>query len=582
MAMTPAMESIFANAQQNAASLIETATLAINAKVNTIEEAEAMIQELSSEAVKFNELLTCIMNAMRQVESGDMQKEEAAGIIAPAVKELKDKCTALKIANVEAPGDDITEDEIATLRELIIGAKAAAEDRLVAIRLCDDCKVDPEVENELNPPEENGEAFDGDVSMEAYEDIAEEAIFLASKYLHTAECDTAKTLYTNAKKLYSMGSKDKALEYMKKAKSMYESCLKTLLNESGKFEKAERTETIKKNGGTSTIRHNVTRTNSLTFSIARSKLERKIDRCTAHILEWSNNSNNKKYEDILDQLKADREQAKAAQKAAKATESINEMEDSNMENYAEFMFACESMMDDLQMELDGYVATEGILRGEDSIPSKIGAKLRGAASKLKSALRRGDKKAVDEAEKEYCEAADALADAAEEEPGKKSLSTAAKIGMVAAGATLAFAGLATAGKMMKNKAEGKPIVDVKGAVGAMKAAIHQAASKVGKIPGMVKGAAGKAVGAVKGMGSNAKYAVTTTGSAAKGAAGKVGGAVKGIFSKKKQAEVATATTDALCEMFGIDERIVYDTIMEAFNNIDTDDVEFAAQLESMF
>ena len=166
MAMTPAMESIFANAQQNAASLIETATLAINAKVNTIEEAEAMIQELSSEAVKFNELLTCIMNAMRQVESGDMQKEEAAGIIAPAVKELKDKCTALKIANVEAPGDDITEDEIATLRELIIGAKAAAEDRLVAIRLCDDCKVDPEVENELNPPEENGEAFEFDPATE--------------------------------------------------------------------------------------------------------------------------------------------------------------------------------------------------------------------------------------------------------------------------------------------------------------------------------------------------------------------------------------------------------------------------------
>ena len=184
MAMTPAMESIFANAQQNAASLIETATLAINAKVNTIEEAEAMIQELSSEAVKFNELLTCIMNAMRQVESGDMQKEEAAGIIAPAVKELKDKCTALKIANVEAPGDDITEDEIATLRELIIGAKAAAEDRLVAIRLCDDCKVDPEVENELNPPEENGEAFEFDPATEGI------ASFIQK--MHTKKVNKAK------------------------------------------------------------------------------------------------------------------------------------------------------------------------------------------------------------------------------------------------------------------------------------------------------------------------------------------------------------------------------------------------------
>ena len=582
MAMTPAMESIFANAQQNAASLIETATLAINAKVNTIEEAEAMIQELSSEAVKYNELLTCIMNAMRQVESGDMQKEEAAGIIAPAVKELKDKCTALKIANVEAPGDDITEDEIATLRELIIGAKAAAEDRLVAIRLCDDCRVDPEVENELNPPDEHGDAFDGDVSMEAYEDIAEEAIFLASKYLHTAECDTAKTLYENAKKLYSMGSKDKAVQYMQKAESMYNSCLKKLLSESGKFEKAERTDTIKKINGTSAIRHNVTRTDSLTFSIARSKLERKIDRCTAHILEWTNNSNNKKYEDILDQLKADREQAKAAQKAAKATESINEMEDSNMENYADFMFACESMMDDLQMELDGYIATEGILRGEDSIPSKISSKLRSAASKLKSALRRGDKKAVDEAEKEYCDAADALADAAEEAPGKKSMSTAAKIGMVAAGSALAFVGLASAGKMMKNKAEGKPIVDIHGAVNAMKTAIRKAASKVGKIPGMVKGAAGKVGGAVKGMGGDAKYAVTTTGGALKGAAGKVGGAVKGIFSKKQQAEVAGESAGALCEMYGIDERIVYDTIMEAFNNIDTDDDGLAAELSAMF
>ena len=582
MAMTPAMESIFANAQQNAASLIETATLAINAKVNTIEEAEAMIQELSSEAVKYNELLTTIMNAMRQVESGDMQKEEAAGIIAPAVKELKDKCTALKIANVEAPGDDITEDEIAILRELIIGAKAAAEDRLVAIRLCDDCKVDPEVENELNPPEEHGDAFDGDVSMESYEDIAEEAVFLASKYLHTAECETAKTLYDNAKKLYSMGSKDKALQYMQKAESMYKSCLKKLLTESGKFEKAERTDTVNKLGSSSAIRHNVIRTDSLTFSIARSKLERKIDRCTAHILEWSNNSNNKNYEEILNQLKADREQAKAAERAAKASESINEMEDSNMENYSEFMLACESMMDDLQMELDGYVATEGILRGEDSIPSKIGAKLRSAASSLMRALKRGDKKAADEAEREYCDAADQLADQAEEEPGKKSYSTAAKIGMVAAGSALAFAGLAAAGKMMKNKAEGKPIVNVRGAVDAMKKAVHQVAGKLGKIPGMIKSGAGKIAGGVKGMGSNAKYAVTTTGGALKSGAGKVAGGVKGLFSKKNQAEVAGESASVLCEMYGLDEKVVYDTIMEAFDSVDFDDASLASELDALF
>ena len=388
MAMTPAMESIFANAQQNAASLIETATLAINAKVNTIEEAEAMIQELSSEAVKFNELLTCIMNAMRQVESGDMQKEEAAGIIAPAVKELKDKCTALKIANVEAPGDDITEDEIATLRELIIGAKAAAEDRLVAIRLCDDCKVDPEVENELNPPEENGEAFDGDVSMESYsEDIAIEAAFLASKYVNTTECKTAKALYQNAKKLYSMGSKEKALEYMKKAKSLYEGCLKKLLNESGKFEKAERTDTIKKNNGTSAIRHNVTRTDSLTFAIARSKLENKIDRCTAHILQWTTKAGKETYQQTLDQLKADREQAKAAKKAAKATENY-EMEDNNMIDFTE---AYESMIDNCMLEeLDYEAATEGANNDARKLKKSYSKEIRSLAKEAKKNYKHGN------------------------------------------------------------------------------------------------------------------------------------------------------------------------------------------------
>ena len=387
MAMTPAMESIFANAQQNAASLIETATLAINAKVNTIEEAEAMIQELSSEAVKFNELLTCIMNAMRQVESGDMQKEEAAGIIAPAVKELKDKCTALKIANVEAPGDDITEDEIATLRELIIGAKAAAEDRLVAIRLCDDCKVNPEVENELNPPEEHGEAFDGDVSMESYsEDIAIEAAFLASKYVNTTECKTAKALYQNAKKLYSMGSKEKALEYMKKAKSLYEGCLKKLLNESGKFEKAERTDTIKKNSGTSAIRHNVTRTDSLTFAIARSKLENKIDRCTAHILQWTTKAGKETYQQTLDQLKADREQAKAAKKAAKATENY-EMEDNNMiltDNY-------DQMLDAAALEAMDYedIAEEGTNWDQHKMKKSYSKEVRSLAKEAKKLYRHG-------------------------------------------------------------------------------------------------------------------------------------------------------------------------------------------------
>ena len=751
MAMTPAMESIFANAQQNAASLIETATLAINAKVNTIEEAEAMIQELSSEAVKYNELLTCIMNAMRQVESGDMQKEEAAGIIAPAVKELKDKCTALKIANVEAPGDDITEDEIATLRELIIGAKAAAEDRLVAIRLCDDCKVDPEVENELNPPEENGEAFEfdpategiasfiqkmhtkkvnkakvtvlmdslkdkktdaivkkvvdamkpalvagadglsaikrdvdemqkadgGDPSkyegklssfdcvvktisgvgvgyipdnpsegtglawiavptkdrkgnvvgtvitvrtaceyilnpikesevteaMEAYEEIAEEAAFLAHQYVNTTECKTAKALYQNAKKLYSMGSKEKALEYMKKAKDLYDKCLKKLLNESGKFERAERVDPIKKHGGTATIRHNVTRTDSLTFAIARSKLENKIDRCTAHIMMWTDQAGKETYQQTLDQLKADREQAKAAKKAAKATENY-EMEDNNMFNYDEFMFAAESYMDELQLELDTDFAMEADgVEDTSEAPSTIANKLRSALAKFKSAFKRGDKAAAEEAQKEVEAAADEMAAAEDgaDEKKKSGLSKAAKIGLTAAGTVAAVAGLTAAGIAISQKAKGEK-VDIKGGAKAIKQTIGTAMHNFSE--NQKNAAASRAVGREEAKQAKLEernrradqYFIDQTEkgraaqiakdnkAAAKYNAQKVKDAKKAAKAADKLAKIqAKKAAKAAKEAFGISEFDAYEVILEAITSdmIDDADADLASAIEAM-
>lgn len=378
MSMTPAMESIFANAQQNAASLIETAALAINAKVNTIEEAEEMIQSLSTEAVMFNELLTTIMNAMRQVESGDMQKEEAAGIITPAVKELKDKCTALKISNAEAPGDDITEDEIAILRELIIGAKAAAEDRLVAIRLGDDDKVDPEVEAEVNTPDEDA-AEEGLTDAE----VATEAAFLAAKYVNTNDTKTAKALYSNAKKLYSLGSKDKALQYMKQAKKLYEKALAALLK-SGKFTNVERTESYKIFVTVGT-RKNMTKANSMSFAIARSSLEAKIDRCQAHILQWTTKAGKETYQQTLDQLKADREQAKAAKKAAKATENY-ESEGLNMiltDNY-------DQMLDAAALEaMDYEVAIEGTNMDQHKMKKAYSKEVRSLAKEAKKCYRAG-------------------------------------------------------------------------------------------------------------------------------------------------------------------------------------------------
>lgn len=558
MSMTPAMESIFANAQQNAASLIETATLAINAKVNTIEEAENMIQELSSEAVKYNELLTTIMNAMRQVESGDMQKEEAAGIITPAVKELKDKCTALKISNAEAPGDDITEDEIAILRELIIGAKAAAEDRLVAIRLGDDDKIDPEVEAEVNTPDEEPE--DAEESLTDVE-VATEAAFLAAKYVNTNDTKTAKALYSNAKKLYSLGSKDKALQYMKQAKKLYEKALAALLK-SGKFTNVERTESFKKSGSTVGIRKNVTQADSMSFAIARSTLEAKIDRCQAHILQWTTKAGKETYQQTLDQLKADREQAKAAKKAAKATENYEMEGNIVMENYSEFMYACESMMNELELELaTGAMEAEGTESEESNAPAASASKMKNGFAKLKAAFKRGDKKAADEANAEIKEEADKLAEVSDEDPKKDKMSTAGKVALVAAASVAATVGLANLGQALQKNASKKGVTP-KGA----SAQIIKAADAICN-----------AVGKNKGTFAAGVVAASASGAVLGGTAGMKAGKMinKKIDEKKK----AKAAADAAAEAFGLESYDVYEVIQEFFapDQIDMSNVDAATE-----
>lgn len=463
MALSPAMESIFANAQQNAASLIETATLAINAKVNTIEEAEKMIDQLSSEAVKFNELLKDIANAMHQVESGDMSKEEAAGIIAPAVKELKDKCCALKIANAEAPGDDITEDEIAILRELIIGAKAAAEDRLVAIRLGDDNKVDPEIEAELNTAEEG---FVADFLERRSAKKANKAK-VEQFWLALQEKNSVSILNIFGKSvaplLYSGPSGGAMLNQFigdivrddNHTGKNYDGTLSGkdyIVKSVAGVQMAILPGTIDKKGVTHIIAPYQNKHGKIDI-----KYFFKKDICTA----------------MMDPIKPeDVAPAKEAYEASIVNENY-EMEANKMDlnnfNYDEFMFACEEMMDELEMSLESDFAMEAEGADESSAPSTLAAKLRGALSKFKSAFKRGDKAAAEEAKKEVDAAADALAEAEDDADEKKKggLNKAVKVGLIAAGTVAAAAGLTAAGIAISQKAKGEK-VDVKGGARAIK------------------------------------------------------------------------------------------------------------------
>lgn len=590
MALSPAMESIFANAQQNAASLIETATLAINAKVNTIEEAEKMIEQLSSEAVKFNELLKDIANAMHQVESGDMSKEEAAGIIAPAVKELKDKCCALKIANAEAPGDDITEDEIAILRELIIGTKAAAEDRLVAIRLGDDDKVDPEIEAELNTAEE------GFISNFLERRSAKKAIRskIDQFWLTLQEKNSTSILNVFGKSaaplLYSGPSGSTMLNYF----------INEMLREDARSGKNYDEMLSAKDYIVKTVA-------GVPMAILPGSLDKKG---VTHIIAPYQNKNGKidiMYffkKDIcaamMDPIKVeDVAPAKEAYEASIANKKY-ESEELTMENYSEFMYACEAYMDSLEDELAMEAATESAFTDKvKGGASAIGAKLRAGFTKLRKAVRIGDKKAAAEARKEVEDAADELDAATAADPEKKGLSTAAKIGIAAAATAVVAAGMYGAGKKLDKMSKeqdlklngvGKMLKGMAGGVdnaaGKVKSGAAKASDKIGE---KVTQARHDAFVAKKGNGEKkwAKHEETRAANAAKHSETikSIPGKVKGLPSQV-QAGVKKGSDKAFTKLFGVKSSMnefeddvafeafdLYEIIMEAIEEEYNDSVD---------
>ena len=275
---------------------------------------------------------------------------------------------------------------------------------------------------------------------------------------------------------------------------------------------------------------------------------------------------------------------KLADKAAKgelasvtATESFD---------YSEFMFACESMMDELQMELDTAYAMESDGEESDSsdaAPSKISSKLRGLFSKLAKAVKHGDDAEADKIESEINNTVDQIDESADSEEKKKGMSTATKVGMAAAAAALIATGAVVAGKAMKKKAGGSSSSGSTALVPipAGKMALKQAAKTVRAQKPIPTTAIvdGKKVG-----GKKVPFAAKAGGALAGGTA--VGLGIRAAVDKKKAKKAAKDAAENAEEAYGIPAYDMYELIMEAFDAVDEDydtsDEGFAAQLEAMF
>lgn len=497
-----AMEG-FLDPEMTSAKLLDAVRANVAEKVTTVDQAAALELKLSQEAAQFNDCLTTISNAIHKFERGEISKEEMMNESAPCVSALKTKCEALKLANVNVPGGDITEDEIATLREYIVGCKdivAAHKEKLQA------CCGDTATEGLM-------------ASMENME-IATEADTMKKKAKSLKESTDAKTaaqLYMQARKLYGLGSKEKAQKYLSQAKKLYEKLLATAKKEA-KMYKVERTNYKNKTKGSLlTLTGNKSKgivetqkgkevTDSVSYAKLIAYFEDRIDACEALSRQWNNKAGKQSFAETKKALKLERAKTKAgmnarekaekdAMKYAKKYKPQTPEEAANESALYEIVSATESMLD--LMDMEDAMAMEA--EGDDSAAGgdEKTAKLRELAVQLKQAQSAGDEATAKKITSQMNKLLDEIQKEAEDDITQEDVDAAkrkaVKTALIVAGAVAAL-GAGTA-------------VGVKtGALGRFANTLKEKAAKANE----KKGDAAK--GETKGLFAGAKQALSSVGS----------------------------------------------------------------------
>ena len=426
-----AMESMF-DPEVATSTLLDRVRANVANSVKTVEAASSLIDKLSEEAAQFNDCLTTMANAIRKCEQGDMSREEMIAEIQPAVTALKEKCTALKLADVETDGDDITENEIAMLREYIVGCKDIVIDRM----------------NELQDSATEGVSeMDFDNTM-----IATEGNNVFAQLRNSTDAKTAKEMYKQAKKLYGIGSKDKAKEYLAKAKKLYEKLLKETEKHS-KMKDVKRT--VQGIGYTDTFDTKTTTVTSTSAYALIAYFEDRIDSCTALLMQWDNKAGNKTFAETKAAMRLERSKTRAAKRARAAAEKDakkfakhykdpeEEINDEAVESLMEIYAATEALLD--EMDLEESLAMES--EGEDAPASDPRTdRLRELAVQMKKAQASGDIDTAAKAQREFDKLLDELSkevyDAHTEEERKAANRKAIKIGAIVAGLVAVAGGTA--------------------------------------------------------------------------------------------------------------------------------------------
>lgn len=439
-----AMEGML-DPEMTATKLLAIVRENVENNVKTVDQATALENRLSEEAAKFNDCLTTIMNAQNKFTRGEISKEDMLAECAPCVDMLKNKCEALQLANVNVSDGDITEDEIATLREYIVGCKDIVASHREMLQQCPTC------------------ATEGLMSSLVDMEIADEATASINTYKKVEElrkstdAKTAKQLYSQARRMYGLGAKEKAKKYLAQSKKLYEKLL-AKAKQLGKFRKVDRTTKTSLGGGLSGYSVKDFEKGKEVTDIPRAAVivayfEDRIDACDALLMQWDNKAGKQTFSETKKALKLERAKTRRGNAARRSAEKVvrktmknykpepeTAEEAANLQALYDIVAACESLLDEMDLEYAIAIEAEGGDPSEASAEDANITKLKELAVELKKAQNAGDEAAAKKIQSQMDrllnviqkEAEDAYSQEDMDKARRKTVKTAAIIGGVIA------------------------------------------------------------------------------------------------------------------------------------------------------
>lgn len=105
----------------------------INKKCKSVEDCDVYLEKITAEGKKFNESMKALADAAKAFKEGKIDKKELNDQVKPIIKDLKGSCCSLKLGDLAKDEKNITDDELAALKEFIEGAKKIIEAKKASI-----------------------------------------------------------------------------------------------------------------------------------------------------------------------------------------------------------------------------------------------------------------------------------------------------------------------------------------------------------------------------------------------------------------------------------------------------------------